>query len=258
MGEDTNGNNNLNSLFVATVCNGDVDHQYHLSTLELASQCHQRGVLNHNSIVASSILTQGRNICVSNFLNDRRFDNFLFIDSDIRFDAQTAFNLLNSPYDVAFAPYPVKQHFWDKSKKAVTNHPQSTAKILGNKYTIKSAKGAKLIDDAWLEVEHGTTGFMLVRRHVFEKIIQEKPNLRIKKNIFTPNGMMEYMNLYNFFDFKFNPKSGIYHGEDFNFCKLWRGLGGKIHAYTKDYIAHCGRHEFTGRYYDEFVYDFSE
>ena len=259
MGENTNGSsNNLNSLFVATVCNGDVDHQYHLSTLELASQCYQKGVANHNCIVASSILTQGRNICVSNFLNDRRFDNFLFVDSDIRFDAPTAFTLLNSPYDIALVPYPVKQHFWEKSQKGCKNHPQSSGKLLGNKYTIKAVNGASLIDDAWLEVQHGTTGFMMVRRHVFETIIKKKPNLRIKKNIFTPNGMMEYMNLYNFFDFKFNPKSGLYSGEDFTFCKLARSCGFKVHAYTKDWIAHCGRHEFTGRYYDEFIHDFSE
>jgi len=256
MGENTDGNN-LNSLFVATPCHGDVDHQYHLSTLELASQCHQRGVLNANSIVMSSIVSQGRNICVSKFLNDRRFDNMLFVDSDIRFDSATAFAMLNSPYDITFAPYPVKQHFWEKSKKGLRNHPEGLGKLMGNKYTIKRSKNIQIIDDAWLEVEHGTAGFMMIRRHVFEKIIEKKPNLRIKKNIFTSEGLMEYLNLYNFFDFKFNAKSGQYTGEDFNFCKLAKNCGFKIHAYIADYIAHCGRHEYTGRYYDELAYDFT-
>ncbi len=256
MGENSNGNS-IDNIFVATPCHGDVDHQYHLSTLELASQCHQMGIRNANSIVMSSIVSQGRNVCVSNFLNDRRFDNMLFVDSDIRFDTKTAFALLNSPYDIVFAPYPVKQHFWDKSKKGMKNHPDSLPKLMGNKYTIRQVKNAEIIDDAYVEVEHGTAGFMMIRRHVFEKIIEQKPNLRIKKNIFTGEGLMEYMNLYNFFDFKFNAKSGQYTGEDFNFCKLARNCGFKIYAYTKDYIAHCGRHEFTGRYYDEFVYDFS-
>jgi len=257
MGKNTDGNN-LNSLFVATPCHGDLDHQYHLSTLQLATECHERGILNGNAVVMSSIVSQGRNVCVSNFLNDRRFDNLLFIDSDIRFDPETAFAMLNSPYDITFAPYPVKQHFWEKSKKAIKNNPDAFGKILGNKYTIRKKKKAKLIDDAWIECEHGTAGFMMIRRHVFEQIIEKKPHLRIKKNIFTAEGMMEYMNLYNFFDFKFNAKTGQYAGEDFSFCRLARNCGFKIYAYTKDYIAHCGRHEFTGRYYDEFVYDFSE
>tara|TARA_E500000331_G_C17239727_1_gene706484 strand:- start:493 stop:1044 length:552 start_codon:yes stop_codon:yes gene_type:complete len=181
----------------------------------------------------------------------------LFVDSDIRFDPATAFAMLNSPYDITFAPYPVKQHFWEKSKKGLKNHPEALGKVMGNKYTIKQIKNAEIIDDAWVEVEHGTAGFMMIRRHVFEKIIEKKPNLRIKKNIFTSEGLMEYMNLYNFFDFKFNAKTGQYTGEDFNFCKLAKNCGFKIHAYTKDFIAHCGRHEYTGRYYDEFCYDFS-
>ena len=250
--------NNLNSLFVATPTTGDVDMAFHLSTVELAVDCTQKGVLFKHDMVMGSILPQNRNTCVSNFLNDRRFDNFLFIDSDIRFDPHTVHALLNSPYDVAFAPYPVKQHFWDKSGNAIKNGAPSHQKTLGNKYTISKVKNSKLIDDAWIETNHGTTGFMLIRRKVFEKIIEAKPNLRIDKSILTTEGMQKYMNLYNFFDFKFNPKSGQYTGEDFNFCKMWKRLGGKIHAYTRDYLAHCGRCEYTGRYYDEFLYDFSE
>jgi hypothetical protein len=257
MAKNTNDNSNINSLFVATPCYGDVDHQFHLSTINLAGECFQRGVANHNFLVASSIVSQGRNICVSEFLNNRRFDNMLFVDADIKFDAETAFTLLNSPYDITLVPYPVKHHFWDKSKKALKNHPDGLSKILGNKYSLRRAPKTEIIDDAWMEVEHGPTGFMLIRRKVFEAIIEKKPNLRINKEIFTQSGMQSYMNLYNFFDFKFNAKSGKYTGEDFNFCKLARSCGFKIHAYLNDYIAHCGRHEFTGRYRDEFIYDFS-
>ena len=127
MDENNTASNNLNSLFVGTVCNGDLDYKYHLSVVELGTQCHMRGVTFATSIVSSSILTQGRNICVSNFLNDRRFDNFLFVDSDVHFNPNTAFELLNSPYDVAVVPYPVKQHFWQKSSNAIVNGSTPTA-----------------------------------------------------------------------------------------------------------------------------------
>tara|TARA_B100001175_G_scaffold251437_1_gene218815 strand:- start:967 stop:1518 length:552 start_codon:yes stop_codon:yes gene_type:complete len=182
----------------------------------------------------------------------------LFVDADIYFDPETAFKLLNSPYDIALVPYPVKQHFWEKSRKALKNHPAGNGKILGNKYSLRKAPSTKIIDDAWMELEHGPAGFMLIRRKVFEAIIEQKPKLKINKEVFTQGGMRKYMNLYNFFDFKFNPKSGQYTGEDFNFCKLARNCGFKIHAYLNDCIAHCGRHEYTGRYRDELLYDFSE
>ena len=126
---------------------------------------------------------------------------------------------------------------------------------MGNKYTIRQVKNAEIIDDAYVEVERSTAGFMMIRRHVFEKIIEQAEFKDQEEHLYGRKSM-EYMNLYNFFDFKFNAKSGQYTGEDFNFCKLARNCGFKIYAYTKDYIAHCGRHEFTGRYYDEFVYDF--
>jgi len=250
--------NNLNSIFMCTPTTGEVDMAFHLSTVELATDCSNKGILFKHDMVMGSILPQNRNICVSNFLNDRRFDNLLFVDSDVRFDPQTAHALLNSPYDVAFAPYPVKQHFWRKSQTALTNGAECHQQTLGNRYTISRVKDSKIIDDSWIEANHGTTGFMMIRRHVLEKIAKAKPNLRIDKSILTNAGRQKYMNLYNFFDFKFNPKTGEYTGEDFNFCKMWRRLGGKIHAYTKDYLAHCGRFEYTGRYYDEFAYDFSE
>ena len=244
-------------IFLATPCMGEVDYKYHMSCIRLSNACASAGVSINHHVIVSSLLTRARNNCVASFL-DSDFNNFLFVDSDIQFDPATAFKLLNSPHDVAIVPYPLKWVNWEKSKNGILNLPKGKIQNMANSYTLRKVDPNGAPDeDGFLEVEHSTTGFMLIRRGVFDKMIEAYPNLKIRNGSLTEKGIEDQDNCYNFFDCIFDEEKGLYHGEDFSFCKLWRAIGGKIHCYVDDYIAHCGRHEFIGRYRDEYNYDFS-
>jgi hypothetical protein len=57
--------------------------------------------------------------------------------------------------------------------------------------------------------------------------------------------------MWNFFDCIHDPETKTYLGEDFSFCKLWKDIGGKCHAYITDKIVHVGEHQYEGRFVDE-------
>ena len=61
----------------------------------------------------SSLVTQGRNLCVSAFLQTK-CTHLLFIDSDIAFKPHSLQHLLDADKDVISVPYPLKDMCWDK------------------------------------------------------------------------------------------------------------------------------------------------
>jgi hypothetical protein len=103
----------------------------------------------------------------------------------------------------------------------------------------KVARGDKLV-----EVGYAATGFMLIKRRVFEKIIKAKPDLKYKNEV---DGYMSFGdNFYNFFPADINPSTRKYESEDYGFCNLWRSLGGKIHVDPSINLHHMGSYAYKG------------
>jgi hypothetical protein len=88
---------------------------------------------------------------------------------------------------------------------------------------------------------------MLIDRQVFEKIIKNHPDLKIK-NKATPNAGESYKFYYNFFDFGFN--EGYSTGEDISFCRLARKNNFKIYANTESKTQHHGSWAWEGKFGD--------
>jgi hypothetical protein len=95
------------SIFVATPVHSEVSIHYTQSLLELQKQAIKKKIKIVFQLYKSSLVTQGRNLCVSAFLRSG-FSHLLFIDSDIGFKAQSAFNLLDANKDVISVPYALK------------------------------------------------------------------------------------------------------------------------------------------------------
>ena len=94
---------------------------------------------------------------------------------------------------------------------------------------------------------------MMIKREVFTKMIKAYPDLVINQDQVI-NGKNERLkNMYNFFDTMFIPEKGHYLGEDFAFCKRWKDIGGKCHAWIMDHITHIGEHQYHGRFGDELI-----
>src|SRR6056300_1641641 len=96
-------------IMVCTPCHSDVSMHYTQAVLKFQLECMKQGILVSFSLLKSSLVTQGRNLCVAEFLNHSdNYDYLLFIDSDIDFEANTIFKMIGADKDIISCPYPMK------------------------------------------------------------------------------------------------------------------------------------------------------
>ena len=245
------------TILVATPVHSDVSMHYAQSLLHLQKWCFHNKVRIGFQLMKSSLITQGRNMCVAEFLK-KGFTHLLFIDSDIAFNEGAAGRLIEANKDVISIPYPLKDMNWDKGFKMIQEGKIKSALDLKNKafyrypFKVPDPENIK-IQNKVIEVTHSPTGFMMIKREVFEKMIIAYPNLRIDQDQLV-NGKVEKLgHMWNFFDTLFDPEKRTYLGEDFAFCKRWRDIGGTCHAWIGDYITHVGEHQYTSRFADELI-----
>tara|TARA_R110000796_G_scaffold3441_1_gene13452 strand:+ start:677 stop:1081 length:405 start_codon:yes stop_codon:yes gene_type:complete len=81
------------SLFVATPVHSDCSIHYTQALLELQKVCLHKGIKVSFQLMKSSLVTQGRNLCVAGFL-ESDCTHMLFVDSDIYFHANSIISML--------------------------------------------------------------------------------------------------------------------------------------------------------------------
>ena len=251
----TNQNGDFH-LFVATPCHSEVSMHYVNAIISLTKACHNRNIPIEFSLIKSSLVTQGRNLCVSAFL-DSKASHLIFIDSDIFINSSTIFKMVKADKDVISVPYPLKAFLWDKSlqqvKDGLIKTPEELAQA-GNTYPMRVPDKKDIqINNGVIEVTHSPTGAMLIKRSVFEKLIKAYPQKEIIQNTVINSKLVAKKNMWNFFDTIHDPVDKSYLGEDFGFCRLWKDIGGKCHAYVLDEITHVGEHQYTGKFADELI-----
>lgn len=249
------------SIFVATPVHSDCSIHYTQSLLRFQQFCMKSNILVSFSLMKSSLVTQGRNLSVSNFFEESKdinYDYFLFIDSDIEFTPETIIKLINADKDVIACPYPLKTIDWNKVYKRKENKPNMSADEMskqGYTWPVKlEGKNTIEIKQGVAEVSHAPTGCMLIKKHVFEKMMKAFPELKINQPTIINGQYVEREYFYNFFDTYHEPETKRYYGEDFGFCKRWTEIGGKCHILVDDYITHVGEYRYTGRLADDLVF----
>ena len=105
--------------------------------------------------------------------------------------------------------------------------------------------------NGFTEIKKGPTGCMMIKRSAFEKMMKAYPDLTVLQKTLVNGKMVDRPNYYNFFDTYYNKKTKIYLGEDFNFCKLWTDIGGKIYALADEDISHVGEKMYSGKLLQE-------
>jgi hypothetical protein len=248
----------LTSIFVATPVHSECSIHYTQSLLSFQQKCLANNILVSFSLLKSSLVTQGRNLCVNAFMEECRnftYSHMLFIDSDIEFSFETIMKLVAADKDIVAAPYPLKTLDWNKiAHRIKTRNIEDGETMSKNGFTwpIKlEDKNQISITKGVAEVSHAPTGCMLIKREVFEKMIKELPELKINQPTIINNQIIEKEFMYNFFDCYHEPETKRYYGEDFGFCKRWSEIGGKCHILVDDYITHIGEYRYTGCLMDD-------
>lgn len=179
-----------------------------------------------------ALVTQARNNCVDAFLKSD-CDKMLFVDADIGFEPEALGRLIRKCQDnVVLTPYPVKGYNQDGGLQFIVHFK--------NKNTVE------MDDDGFVEITAGPTGFMMIDRSVFTKMIEAYPDKKTKNTQLISHKVQTMEDdWYTFFETDIHPEHG-YLGEDIAFCNLWTKIGGKIYADAQTPLVHYGGHGYKG------------
>jgi hypothetical protein len=239
-------------IFVGTPVHSDVSIHYFKACLEFQKECFVRKIPIMFQVMKSSLVTQGRQLCVASFLQSD-CTHLLFIDSDISFSYKSIERLIAYNKDITLIPYPIKSMDSEKIKSRLKSGSELDPKLLGNQYTLSLVDPKKInVDNGFIELERGPSGCMLIKREVFDKLIKEYPEFTIEQHTLIDGKLVKRPHMYNFFDTYWDPKDKTYTGEDFYFCKLAKHAGIKMYGLIDEYISHHGEFTYTGRLLDEF------
>jgi len=247
------------SLFVATPMYGGMNHGLYMKAcLDLQGLCVQYGIqIKFSFLFNESLITRARNYLVDEYLARSECTHLLFLDSDISFNPQDVIALLALDKDVAGGPYPKKAIKWRSVKKAVEKNPdidaQTLEKVTGD-YVFNPVKGtAQFSVTEPLEVLEIGTGFMMVKRQVFEKMEKAYPEIRYKPDHVGQAHFDGTRYIHAYFDTVIDTKDSItgggsdrYLSEDYMFCQMWRKIGGTIHLCPWMKTSHIGTYHFQG------------
>ena len=227
-------------IYVATPCYDMMRIETCVSLMDMFSTLGRSGIECKFKSVKTSLVTHGRNLLTCGFL-DSNFDYMLFVDADVEFQPEAVARMLVPKKDIICTPYRVKE---ENIKYAVK---------------FKDPDFIKIEPFDLVEIEEGPAGLMLIKRVVFERLMDKRPNLKINFDEPTRKKMNEEIGavedaidryMYNFWDTTFRLDTGEWKGEDLSFCALATDAGFKIHANLDSGTTHHGSWGFQGKFGD--------
>lgn len=241
------------SLFVTTpVYNLQCHTNYVNGLLNLASLCRAYEVQLQINFVHDSLVTRARNRQADLFLSSSSTHQ-MFIDSDIEFDGADVLKLLCMNEEFVCGAYPKKQMNWARAKRAIKMNPEIEPRdlevlcgdfvfnIVG---TRTSPEITTIRLDELNEITDAGTGFMLLNRSVYEKLIaanavKSYTPMSDEQSFYGPK-------IYDFFRAEVDPASDYYLSEDYYFSRLWKSIGGKVWMAPFVKLKHWGTYCYAG------------
>ena len=175
-------------------------------------------------IKGESLVQRARNNAVCSFMG-KDFERLLFIDSDLEFNPENVETLWNLDKPVCCGSYPMK-------KKGI----KTTAWKDGGLVNLDELNGPT-------EVDYAATGFMMVKKYVFEQMKEFYP-LRAHKEGH-PEHFKQTRDSFSWFDPRVDTVKDIYLSEDYAFSQDWRNMGGKIILDPSIRLKHWGFHGYA-------------
>lgn len=232
-------------LFLSTPCYGGMClDKYAVGVLKLHQALSMKGWgFLYDTIENESLVHRARNVAVARFLQTDA-THFMFIDSDIDFAPEGVVRLMESGHDVAVACYPKKVVMWEQVQEGIKNNPDkhNPPPIMASSLVTNFGESRVIqVDKGFCEVLDGPTGFMCIKREVFEKITEKFPELWCKNDHMNKD-FDEYCAV---FDCMIDPVTRRYLSEDYAFCRRWQMCGGKIYADIFNVLGHIGNLPFN-------------
>ena len=192
-----------------------------MSFIKWANTARQLGIdWTLETMVNESLISRARNTLTAKFLLQEGATHLFFVDADIGWEPWHLLVLLNRDVDVIAGLYPMK--------------------TMPIKWVVNGFEGAEEGPDGFQEVSKAGTGFLLMKRHVFEKM-NSHPAVKPYKNDIGLDPKYD-AHLKTYFDTAV--RQGRYYSEDWTFCENWRDLGGKVYVDKRVLLRHSGAYVF--------------
>jgi hypothetical protein len=174
----------------------------------------------------------------------------LFIDSDIKFDPADIVHMIRADKDIICGIYPKKEINWHTVKQAMQNNvPDDQLKFHTGSFVVNLVdyKGEVTVPVSEpVEIFNGGTGFMLIKRKVFEKLKKKVPSYT--NDVGDLSGQLQQKEkIHEYFATSIEPETNRLLSEDYHFCRIWRLAGGKVWAAPWVKLAHIGTYAFEGQ-----------
>ena len=239
-------------LFITPAYGGQVTVPYTLSMMSCLNTLNLLGIKSNYFIgSSSSLVTRARNEMAVEFLANKEFTHLFWVDADVGFSADSVLRFLRSDLDVVAGLYPIKRFDWPVDiPDGATRLDAELFHRLALKYPvnsdINSPEYRQPNEDGFMQVTEAPTGFMCIKRSVFDQMMKEYPNLQ-----YVPDSLNNWKPeraalCYRFFDVLFDETNRRYLSEDYAFCRRWRDIGGQVHVCVQTKLSHTGEYTFYG------------
>ena len=199
-----------------------------MSYIKWANTARQLGIdWTMETMTNESLISRARNTLTAKFLSNPDSTHLMFIDADIGWEPWHLLVMLNRDVDVIGGLYPMKS--------------------LPVKWCVNGFDGAEEGPDGLQEVTKTGTGFLLMKRHVFEKLNAHPAVKPFNSDIGLPPELNVYMKTY----FDTAVRENRYYSEDWCFCENWRDIGGKVWVDKRVLLRHTGTYVFDYQQQDQ-------
>lgn len=232
-------------IYLATPCYGcQMSVVFMSSVVQLQAACAQRGIeLLVDFVGNESLIERARNILVARFLLSDA-SHLLFIDADIGFNPAAVFRLLEFDKDVTTAVYAKKAFEWDRVRaKLEQGEAREPVFQMGLDFNINIASAKEPVRDGFAKVLDSATGFMLIKRHVLQRMTDHYRRELHCVNDIPGQTLKDYVAI---FACLIDPDTRRFLSEDYSFCRRYQALGGEIWADLASPLAHIGTNIFHG------------
>ncbi len=234
----------MKKLYIGTPCyDAMVSMQYTLSLLKLTKILEKNNIqYNIDFIGNESLITRARNNILYRFMQSD-FTHLLFIDADIEFTPDAVIDMLKFDKDVVACTYPKKGFNWNKfmySMQFDKSNETLESRGLDFNYNIKTDENNIIKKDDYIQVNHISTGFMMIKKEIINKVIKNNEELVIMTNDLSNESKKQYGL------FCCMIKDKMYLSEDYSFCDRVSEVGGEIWMNIKHDLTHYGKYGFKG------------
>jgi hypothetical protein len=207
-----------------------------MSYIKWANLCRQLNIdWTVETMTNESLISRARNTLTAKFLHTKESTHLMFIDADIGWEPWHLLVMLDAQKDVIGGLYPMKSL---PVKWCVNGIPGQVEE-----------PGSNLV-----EVTKTGTGFLLIKRDVFDKLNAHPATKPFNNDIGLPVELNPYMKTY----FDTAVRENRYYSEDWTFCENWRDIGGQVWVDKRILLRHVGTYTFDYATHEQLYKDLKQ